>query len=123
MGGRNKTRSSLVYLLKVLEAKSGELLGYLWDASTDGLNLISESPLTVGRRYHLAVAYPKTDQDAVEVTAETMWSRPDPESEFHRSGLWILPGQDEAVKRISAMVDEYRFVDPPNEWASDIGER
>jgi hypothetical protein len=122
MAGRNQVRSSLVYILKVQDSRSSDLLGYLWDASTDGLNLIGEQPLQVGRTYDLIVAYPKGDREPVKITAETMWSNPDPESDFYRTGMRLIPGQEEAVHRLSEMVEEYRFVDPPDEWSADIGE-
>ena len=116
MQGRQKERESLFYFLKVRNSSTGNLLGYLWNASTDGLSVMSEGPLPVGRDYDLTLESPGQSDQPLRFSARTRWSERDSESDFYRTGLQLAPSQDQAVARISAILDEYRYVEPPDDW-------
>ena len=121
MEGRQKERESLFYFLRVRDSSSGDLLGYLWNASTEGLSLMSEGPLPVGRQYELTLEHPRGGDQVVQFSARTQWSKRDSESDFYRTGLQLLPSQEEAVATISAILEEYKYVEPPDETAPDGG--
>ena len=71
MEGRQKERESLFHFLRVRDSSSGDLLGYLWNASTDGLSLMSEGPLPVGRDYDLILERPRGGDQDVKFSART----------------------------------------------------
>ena len=52
---RKLKRRHLIYYLHVLEKTSGDLIGYLVDITTDGIMIMSESPIEVGEALELKI--------------------------------------------------------------------
>ena len=77
MEARSHERSRLIYNLKVENASSGELIGYIVDLDADGMMLISEretpAPATMKLRMHLPRIV--MDEGTVDVTGEIRWCR------------------------------------------------
>ena len=123
MEGRRKERGSLFHFLRVRDSATGDLLGYLWNASTDGLSVMSEEPLPVGRDYDLSLERPRGGDQLVKFSARIKWSERDPESDFYRTGLEFAPVQEQAVAKISAILEEYRYVEPAEDGEETVRDR
>ena len=95
---RQRPRRNTPHLVRALDANSGTVLGRVVDITADGMMLVTDQTLEVGRIYEMRINLPvvvhyRTD---VEVEAEIMWTKPDTNPHYFRAGLRFvnLPGQD-----------------------------
>jgi len=86
---RSLKRRHLIYYLRVFDRSSGKLLGHLVDVTTQGMMLISEAPLPDEAEFQLRMDLPPGlfAMDTWEVTARSIWSRPDINPAFWDTGF------------------------------------
>lgn len=72
---RRAPRLEILESLNVKDVRDGEVLGQLANISSEGLMLVSQRPLSIGRSYRLIIPLAVEGiQDArIEVTAESLW--------------------------------------------------
>jgi len=95
---RSRPRKNTPHLVRVLDADSGRVIGRVVDITSDGLLLMSPQPLDVGRKIRMRVILPVmvNNRSDVEMDAEIVWSKQDPNPSFFQSGVKFLslPGDD-----------------------------
>jgi hypothetical protein len=76
---RKMERRDFTYYMKVTDAATGKLVGYLVDISTGGFKLDSEKPIPVGKefRLHLDLSGDIANKSSMVFTARSIWSQPD----------------------------------------------
>ncbi len=69
----------------------GRVVGRLVDITTTGLMLLSSSPIPIGREMKLRIPLRVMvhNLNEIEVSAVTIWCRPDANPSFHRIGFEI----------------------------------
>jgi len=79
MERRKLDRRDFSYYMRVLEASTDELVGYLSDISTTGFKLDSQKPLRLNQDYRLKIELTSeiADKTALIFLARSKWCRPD----------------------------------------------
>ena len=89
---RRESRKFLTFFSRVLDRETGILLGYLVDLTTGGALLIGNVFFQPNSLLELRLDLPEgfTAQDQLEIEARAVWSRPDTDPEFYRTGLQLV---------------------------------
>ena len=95
---RKRPRKNTPHYLVVVDAERDTPLGRLVDITSDGLMLVSEEAFPNKSPYRLRITLPRMVHDRTEliVEAESIWSKPDANPDFYRTGFRFLnlSGQD-----------------------------
>jgi hypothetical protein len=77
---RKMERRDFTYYMKVTDAATGNLIGYLVDISTSGFKLDSSKPIPIGKefRLHLDLTGDIANKSSLIFSARSVWSTPDP---------------------------------------------
>ena len=89
---RSENRKFLTYFSRVIDRDTGIMLGYLVDLTTGGALLIGNVSLKPDSVLLLRLELPDdfTPQERLEIEARAVWSQPDSDPEFYRTGLQLL---------------------------------
>ena len=107
---RNQKRWQLVAHLRVYDYGTNELIGHLFDVTSEGIRLISECPIAVDRDYHLKMDLP-AEPDTTEpllITAHSVWSKKDINPNFWDTGFQLLEVSNESRERIECLINELK---------------
>jgi len=89
---RHRPRKNTPHLVRVLDSESGKPFGRVVDITADGMMLVTEEPIAMGTRFKFRINLPvmvhyRTD---VEVEAEAMWTTPDANPSFVKTGFQFI---------------------------------
>lgn len=89
---RSESRKFLTYFSRVIDRDTGIMLGYLVDLTTAGALLIGNVSLSPDSVLQLRLDLPEdfAPQERLEIQARAVWSRPDSDPEFYRTGLQLM---------------------------------
>jgi hypothetical protein len=104
---RNQKRWQLVTHLRVFDYASNELIGHLFDVTSEGIRLISEQPITTGRQYHLKMDLPD-EAESLTLNAQSVWCQEDINPEFWDTGFKLLDVSNETKARIEDLIAELK---------------
>lgn len=109
MDARRHERIRLIYHLRVFNAETHELLGYLVDITTSGMMLVGESPLTVGQSIRVQMELPRNVMDGGQVsfTGVVKWSRAEGSGSFYSVGLELQRVSCDAVRLVRQLTDRF----------------
>ena len=95
---RHRPRKNTPHLVKAIDLASGKAMGRIVDITADGMMLVTEFNVVVGRTYNFRIILPvmvhhRTD---VSLEAKAVWSDQDDNKKFHKAGFQFknLPGED-----------------------------
>lgn len=102
---RRNPRSDLTIYLPVHDQDRNKHIGYAVDVSLGGMRLLSPEPVPADQRFHLKVELPDNVLGHSEfyVEAETLWSRPSPNPEFHEAGIKLVDLYENAADVIEEL--------------------
>ena len=108
---RTLNRKYLTYFSRVVDRKSGRLVGYMADLTTGGALLIADRALEIGTELHLRMDLPEgfANKDHLIYNAKVMWHRPDDDPDFFKTGLKFLEIEWEDLAIIERVLNEYGF--------------
>lgn len=108
---RRLNRENTIYYLEALEAGSGQTVGRLVDITAEGIMLICETPIEVGRQFELTIQLPQEVARASEVrfSAEARWCRPALNIDFFDAGFKILHASPQDRSLIDLIIRFYSF--------------
>jgi len=88
---RRESRKFLTYFSRVIDRDSGYMLGYLVDLTTGGALLVGNIFLQPNSALRLRLDLPDglTSQEQLDLDVRAVWSRPDTDPEFFRTGLQL----------------------------------
>ncbi|MBN1148065.1 MAG: PilZ domain-containing protein [Anaerolineales bacterium] len=106
---RRQDRKYLSFFSRVIDRYNGRLLGYLADLTTGGAMLVGNIPLKTGEVFHLRVDLPEdfTTRDQLDLEAKAVWSKPDIDPEFYRTGLQLVDIQPEDLLILERLLSDY----------------
>ena len=89
---RREERKFLTYFSRVIDRNSGHMLGYLVDMTTGGAMLVGNIPLKLQEVFDVSVDLPDgfADQKELDLVVRAVWSQPDTDPEFFRTGLQLV---------------------------------
>jgi hypothetical protein len=119
---RNQERWLLIHSLRVFNAENNDLLGHVVNVTTEGILLITESPLPTDKDYQLKMAVPMGDSESanIELDARSVWTKADDDPHFHKTGFQFTFCSEESIEAISALIEKLQQLqtskyDPPDD--------
>lgn len=108
---RHIQRHQLPCVLKVYNRFTDQQIGYLGNASEDGLMLISSLPVLVGPDYELQlrVPLPGGAWQFINLTASCLWCREDQTPMHYDSGFMLLQAPHEYDEFVHSLRDFFSF--------------
>lgn len=108
---RKLTRKELVYNLEAIDIHSGQLLGHVVDITTEGVKLISKTPLALHTDYQFQIVFAKgfEDEKIIDVEAEAVWANKDINPDYYATGLKFANISSEGRKKIDELIVTYAF--------------
>jgi len=81
---RQLKRVHLIYYLRIFDSNSGINVGHLVDITTQGIMMISEEPIPVGKEFSLKMQLPGTitGREEIEFSAQSLWCKKDINPDF-----------------------------------------
>ncbi len=86
---RKSLRRNTPHRVNVLSAADGHVVGRLVDITTSGMMVVTATRMLPGRSVSLRIPLPTmvNGRTEIDVTAKSIWSRPDSNPRYHRIGL------------------------------------
>lgn len=108
---RRLKRRHLIFYLRVFNAQSDELMGYLVDLTSAGLMIMSEKPIESGKKYKLRMDLPKEYNERLdlEFDAESVWTNTDINPDFYNTGFKFYNVSQEAKQVIEDIIEDLGF--------------
>jgi hypothetical protein len=109
MDTRRQERTRLIYHLRVFDARRKRLLGHMVDITPEGLMLIGETPVPVGRKYSLRMDLPRNLMADGHLTfsAESKWCTKDTNEKFYSMGMRIVKMTSEAIALVQRLTRDF----------------
>lgn len=110
---RKLPRRHLMFHLRVFDTVSGRYIGNLFDISHDGVMIVADEPLAVGKRYSLEMRLPIEiyGRGRVAFAAATAWVRNDVQQGLYDIGLGYLEMEDTDRDALEHLIAEYGAMD------------
>lgn len=108
---RKLARRHLIFYLRVFDNKTGDLLGYLADITTEGLMIMSEQPIPSNQAYELKIDVHSqlTQEKSIVLTATSLWSKKSLNPDIYDSGFAINELSTDAYRAVSHIIHEMGF--------------
>lgn len=122
MKARRQERTKLIYHLRVFDARRKRLLGHMVDITPEGLMLIGENPLPVGRKLSLRMDLPRNLMVDTHLTfsAESKWCVKDQNGDFYSMGLRIVKITPEALSMVQKLAQDFYQEEIDSDPESDL---
>jgi len=110
---RRLKRRHLIFYLRVFNAETNQLLGYLVDLTPEGIMLMSEEPVEKGEKFKLRMDLPEeySDRAKIEFDAESVWTSTDVNPDFYDTGFKFSNVSHEERLIIEDIIDDLGFED------------
>lgn len=109
---RRLERKYLVIYSRVFDRKSGKVIGYLSDLTTEGVMIIGEQKLTPDSVMDLRIDLPDDpgfSSGYIDLTAKVAWCKPDIDPAFFNTGFEFSGLSEADKKTLLLMIDLYEF--------------
>lgn len=110
---RKVKRRHLIYYLRVFDRTTGRQIGHVVDLTADGLMLMSERPIRVGRTIPMRMALPGDgrSEETLEFEATSLWASQDVNPDFYDTGFKVEGLTRKQLARIETLIEDYGFRD------------
>ncbi|MEW6180248.1 MAG: PilZ domain-containing protein [Chloroflexota bacterium] len=110
---RKLKRRHIIYYLLVFDRDAHAVLGQVVDITPQGIMLISEQLLEVGRIYNLRLLLPYAIAGKRELLfqAHSKWCQKDLNPDFYDTGFQLLNVGEEEVRTIEWLIEQAGFRD------------
>ena len=108
---RQSDRKALKLYLKVIDTKTGDLLGHTVDITEKGVMLTREGPIVTGADFDLQLELPAEIEGIREIhfSARSMWSAKDSETDFYNTGFEFSGLSDRDSRIIDEVIKKFCF--------------
>jgi hypothetical protein len=88
-------------------------MGHLMDITPDGIKLISEEAIPVGKTFQFRMDLPEDimAKPFIFFDALSVWTAPDINPDFYNTGFRVFNMDTKDIELIDHMIDEYGFRD------------
>lgn len=103
---RGLKRHNLVYYLRVFDAGSGEVLGYLVDINAKGLMLVCDNKIEPNACYSMVLRWrnQKGEVQIAEFEGICRWCRPDVNPSFFGAGFSITSANEAHIHEVEDVI-------------------
>jgi hypothetical protein len=110
---RRLKRRHLIFYLRIFDARTNQLLGYLVDLTPEGIMLMSEHKIERGKKFKLKMDLPSeySDRQQIEFDAESVWNSTDINPDFYDTGFKFSNVTVEEQQVIEDIIDDLGFED------------
>jgi hypothetical protein len=126
MDSRRQERTRLIYHLRVFDARRKKLIGQLVDITPEGIALIGETAVPVGRTYSLRMDLPRNlmAEGHITFSAESKWCTRDTTEGFYSMGMRIVKMTPEALSLVQKLTQDFydEEEEPGAEADADLGQ-
>ena len=95
---RHRPRKNTPHVVKAFDTDKGKYVGRVVDITADGMMLVAEEQLIIGRSYTMRIILPVMVQHRTDVTVECriVWCEQDANPSFFKAGFQFvnIPGED-----------------------------
>ena len=108
---RKHDRKYLIYYLRVFDRNTEELLGNLVDITTEGLMLISESPIETDMIFELKMDLPEEIRGSRQIVfdAQSRWCKNDVNPDFYDTGFLLSNISSNDISIIESLIQDFYF--------------
>jgi hypothetical protein len=106
---RKLKRKYLIFFTRVFDSQDGKWLGNLADVTSEGMMIISETPVETGKTFDLSMDLPADifGQDSLNFKGQSIWCQPDIDPSFHNTGFKLLDLSEDELTIIQRIIDVY----------------
>jgi hypothetical protein len=110
MKTRTLDRTRLIYHLRVFDTAGDTVLGHLADITPDGMLLIGEKAIPIGKDWTLRMVLPRNVPvgRTVVFRATSRWSKPDDTGEFFQTGFHIEEIEKGGLSHIRKLIQDFQ---------------
>lgn len=110
---RKLQRRHLIYYLRVFDRNTINLIGHLVDITSEGIMIISETPIEVGKSFQMRMILPKEffGKEQINFDAISRWSDKDINPNFYDTGFQLENISDENIKIVTQLIEDFGFND------------
>lgn len=112
---RRLKRRTLIYYLRVTDDASGQDLGHLVDITTEGILVMSPTPIEVGKTFRLRMQLPDSDgaagKEPVQFEARSLRNSRDVNHDFIDTAFQVTSLSPHHRSHIESLIDDYGFRD------------
>ncbi|MCK4460954.1 MAG: PilZ domain-containing protein [candidate division Zixibacteria bacterium] len=111
MEQRTLPRKQLIFYPAVYKKGSKKILGRVVDITTEGMRILSETPMATGTSHKLRMRLPRylPETEKVTFTADAVWSGSDVNPDYQCTGLRITDISERDVRRIEYLIGRSSF--------------
>lgn len=108
---RKQNRKYLTFFSRVVNRKTGRLVGYLADLTIKGGMLIGDKPIGKDTVLHLRMDLPDnfSAQEYLDFDAKAVWTKPDADPDFYKTGLFFMDISEEDFALLDQILNEFGF--------------
>ena len=108
---RQLDRRHMLFYSRVFDRRTGIFLGYLGNLTKEGMMIISEDPIPVGKDFLLRIDLPDDmyEQNVLNFEASSRWCQPDIDPNFHNTGFQFERIEDNDVEVVAQIIEDYGF--------------
>lgn len=107
---REFDRSQLREFLRVYDLESMSILGYVFDISLDGMQLVGREPFEIDQLYRFYIELPSEWVGAdghIEATANIIWRKQDRLLDYHDAGFQFIGIDWDDKQQIDFLIDNF----------------
>jgi hypothetical protein len=110
---RKESRKKLMTFTPVYDVLHKTLLGYVGDLTLQGVMVIGEKSVEVGKHLTLGIEFsenlPEISAMRVAISARAAWCRPDESPQYFNIGFEFIEVSPENTKIIDAILERFQF--------------
>jgi hypothetical protein len=109
---RAQQRWQLVTQLRVFNSLHDQLIGHLFDVSTDGIRLISEQPVEKDQdfNFYMNIHEDLPTERTCRMSARSIWSKEDISPNFYDSGFQLLDVSEETRSYLNSLIEQLKDI-------------
>ena len=110
---RKLKRRHLIYYLRVIDKMTEKLIGFLVNITPQGIMIMSEEPIPVGKTFRLQALVPSTpgSKTYLEFDARSKWCDRSINTDFYDAGFELLNVDSDVFLAIQDIINELGFND------------
>lgn len=106
---RSQRRRTLAGVVNVYNQADGMLLGRLVNATTEGLMLVNEKPLSTDVLYQVELELPESigQISRIELGMDSLWTSPStPDADMYWTGCHIIDISDDMLSGLKTLIEK-----------------